>query len=1186
MNNWRFLKMTILSHNEIELLEASINGNAAAFESIVKKYQSFVCAITYSAVADVEKSEDMAQETFLHVWNNLSKLKDLTKFKSWLISIVRNIINDSLRKQKNDFINKAAPIEQVEDMQISRAEPDNKIISIEQQAVVYDALMQIPGKYREPLVLFYRQGQSVKNIAGQLDLSEELVKQHLSRGRKMLREQVASMVESAISKTGPTKAFTTIVMASIAGLALKGTATTAAAAGTSAIISSLSAKIITAAAVIAIGIVTVATYNHFTKQDTDNQIVTSQIMASEKVQVANPDRNLPAANLNFAANSVIESAQTEITSAINTKNDNIKKLTNNTENTLSRNSSSNIPVIALTNKPASSPYEYFLFTRYTQQPSTKTLVLAHITDNGIELKDIATEDFGSYRWGDMFCVAAGKLYSKSYNILYSIDLSTKEIEQFPVRSRTLDYSFGFNTGTVFSDNSLYGLAQRGDTITLRQLDFKRGAFRDIADIPKTQPNITMVISPDKKRLAYFSSGNRQSSGEGYLLTIVDIESGKITQPAKPIKFIMPMLASSFPSIPVIWLDNETVAFIQSEAPEGESEFSTTREGVNMLSTFNINTATMEDITPLPGNPYMQFAPNLIQGDNGIGPRVTRVLRTNSNEQYLIDLKNRKLVENDLIGGDYGFALEKLHCKDLDLGMVKSRYFTVSPDGKRIIWMSVQPAISDNTQNKEAALRTALTSGDGLLYYHDEAQREPAAVANVYNSAGLWLKAEDLKTQQSKIELSKEWTPLKDISKNLPVQPYVETRKNLRDYLTCTIKTDKTTYRLHEPVQVTLTLMNKSSSDIPVTKPRVFGSVNTPLLWVSLSYPGGGKSINCGAQPYSPQDEEILLKPGQSVSDIDVLEVSLIGDYKLDYKYQRNNQPGFIGLVAAEQASFNIVKAEDAAAVKQLFDAKFVRIMEKFHRDTAKDPNWFGSNNVSDELLGLPGLGQEAAPYIIKAIDGETNKYPRSLLLRALSSVAGPQYIPYFRERLVNGETDTVCDWLIKTYTQSGTNENIRKQAVEALIAGMSNAEVEARQRVCNYLTTIYDKNIETCFTKAVEDEDDKIRQDAGFYLAAAKWLDLADWLKLAAAEPTYVQYISASAVITKLEQQWNVSKGKLPTLSKEDFKIAEKIKEAGPYYKKVLSDWLSWAQENPRASFLFFEEYRQTWWKNDPLRQD
>lgn len=110
--------------------------------------------------------------------------------------------------------------------------------------------------------------------------------------------------------------------------------------------------------------------------------------------------------------------------------------------------------------------------------------------------------------------------------------------------------------------------------------------------------------------------------------------------------------------------------------------------------------------------------------------------------------------------------------------------------------------------------------------------------------------------------------------------------------------------------------------------------------------------------------------------------------------------------------------------------------------------------------------------------------------------------------------------------------------------------------------------------------------DAGFYLAAAKWLELTDWLKLAVDETSYVQYISACAVINKLEQQFNISKGKLPTLSKGDFATAEKIKEAEQYYRKVLADWLSWSQENPRASFSFFEDYRQTWWENDPLRQE
>ena len=72
--------------NEIELLRASTRGDTAAFEAIVKNYQSFICAITFSATGDVGKSEELAQETFISAWRDMAQLKDLSKFRSWLVS--------------------------------------------------------------------------------------------------------------------------------------------------------------------------------------------------------------------------------------------------------------------------------------------------------------------------------------------------------------------------------------------------------------------------------------------------------------------------------------------------------------------------------------------------------------------------------------------------------------------------------------------------------------------------------------------------------------------------------------------------------------------------------------------------------------------------------------------------------------------------------------------------------------------------------------------------------------------------------------------------------------------------------------------------------------------------------------------------------------------------------------------
>ncbi len=267
--------------NETDLLKASMGGNSAAFESIVRKYQALICAITYSATRNVEKSEELAHETFVRAWKNLTQLRELTKFKSWLCGIANNIVKDHFRSQKRDMLHQAGPLDNAGTEPFNDADPADNLISQEEQAVVALALGNIPESYRQPLVLFYRQEQSVSQVAAQLDISEDNVRTRLSRGRKMLKEQVVRMVENTLSSTAPGKAFTACVMASVAGIVVKGTAAAAATAttngvsvasttgttGTSitAIMSGITAKIVTAAAVIVIGIGAVVAYKQIAK---------------------------------------------------------------------------------------------------------------------------------------------------------------------------------------------------------------------------------------------------------------------------------------------------------------------------------------------------------------------------------------------------------------------------------------------------------------------------------------------------------------------------------------------------------------------------------------------------------------------------------------------------------------------------------------------------------------------------------------------------------------------------------------------------------------------------------------------------------------------------------------------------------------------------------------------------------
>ena len=201
--------------SEAELLEASLAGSTEAFRAIVERYQSLICGIAYSGTGDLGKSEELAQETFIRAWKGLGRLKDLGKFRAWLCTIARNVVRKSIKRGLRDVMGAAEPLDDVEEIKSAEPGPVESVISKEQQAVVWQALQTIPQSYREPMVLFYRQQQSVSRVAQDLGLSEDAVKQRLSRGRKLLKTEVAALVEDVLSRTGPKKAFTIAVVAAL-----------------------------------------------------------------------------------------------------------------------------------------------------------------------------------------------------------------------------------------------------------------------------------------------------------------------------------------------------------------------------------------------------------------------------------------------------------------------------------------------------------------------------------------------------------------------------------------------------------------------------------------------------------------------------------------------------------------------------------------------------------------------------------------------------------------------------------------------------------------------------------------------------------------------------------------------------------------------------------------------------------
>src|ERR1035437_2478654 len=218
--------------NDAELVAQSLDANRDGFRLIVERYQTLISSLAYCATGNVSRSEDLSQETFVSAWKKLAELREPAKLRPWLCSIARSLISKEFRRQGREPDHAAESLEAVDEWVSPEPLPPDQVISDEEKAILWRSLERIPEIYREPLVLFYREHQSIEAVAQDLGLSEDAVKQRLSRGRKLLQEQFLAFVAGALQQTSPGKAFTLGVITALPLLATTAKAAAATAAAT------------------------------------------------------------------------------------------------------------------------------------------------------------------------------------------------------------------------------------------------------------------------------------------------------------------------------------------------------------------------------------------------------------------------------------------------------------------------------------------------------------------------------------------------------------------------------------------------------------------------------------------------------------------------------------------------------------------------------------------------------------------------------------------------------------------------------------------------------------------------------------------------------------------------------------------------------------------------------------------
>jgi RNA polymerase sigma-70 factor (ECF subfamily) len=150
----------------------------ARFQSLIGKYMKDLFHYAYWLVHDKSVAEDLVQETMLRAWKSMDRLQNPEAAKGWLITILRRENARRFERFQPQF--SATPTEVLED---KHRDYDTSTEAF----VLRNAIAELPGEYREPLLLQVIHGYSQKEIAAELGISTAGAGTRLFRARQKLR---------------------------------------------------------------------------------------------------------------------------------------------------------------------------------------------------------------------------------------------------------------------------------------------------------------------------------------------------------------------------------------------------------------------------------------------------------------------------------------------------------------------------------------------------------------------------------------------------------------------------------------------------------------------------------------------------------------------------------------------------------------------------------------------------------------------------------------------------------------------------------------------------------------------------------------------------------------------------------------------------------------------------------------
>jgi RNA polymerase sigma-70 factor (ECF subfamily) len=171
-----------------DIIRQVLDGNTAMFELLMRRYNERVYRAARAIVRDEQEAEDVMQQAYVNAFVHLRQFNGSAQFSTWLTRIA---VNESLARVRRR--GRYAPLDAdrpaVEPLmpRDSLDNPERQAFAAELRTLLEWAVDALPDGMREVFVLREVEGMSTADVAAALDVSEDVVKTRLSRGRAALR---------------------------------------------------------------------------------------------------------------------------------------------------------------------------------------------------------------------------------------------------------------------------------------------------------------------------------------------------------------------------------------------------------------------------------------------------------------------------------------------------------------------------------------------------------------------------------------------------------------------------------------------------------------------------------------------------------------------------------------------------------------------------------------------------------------------------------------------------------------------------------------------------------------------------------------------------------------------------------------------------------------------------------------